>query len=79
VAPTTTSTSGPTTTVVGSADICGRLQAIRAQVNAQITAVEAAIVQALPASERAGVVAQLEGTRAATNAAIDQLLASFCG
>ncbi len=76
MAPTTT--TGPTTTVVAPSGICGQILAIRASVNAQITAIEAAIVQALPADQRAAILAQLEAIRAQANAALNQLLASFC-
>jgi hypothetical protein len=56
-------------------DLCAALRTAQAQFNAQITAFEAAVVQALPADQRAAVLAQLETTRAQANAQLAILLA----
>jgi hypothetical protein len=63
---------------VNPASFCPQIRAIRAQVNTQITALEAAVAQSLSGSQRDAALARLEAARAQANTAIDRVLAAFC-
>ncbi|HVL26776.1 MAG TPA: hypothetical protein VM390_01415, partial [Acidimicrobiales bacterium] len=71
--PTTTTTLPPVTS------LCSQLVAQRAAFNAQITAMEASLAQALSGEQLAAAIAQLEAARATGNAQFDQAIARCNG
>lgn len=75
-ATTTTLPSGTTTTVTGGADRCAALRTARAQLNAQIDQLAAVVSQQFTDPTRAQMLAQLEQSRTAGNASIDQASSS---
>lgn len=81
--PTTTTTTLPptttTTTLPPVTSLCSQLVAQRAAFNAQITAMEASLAQALSGEQLAAAIAQLEAARATGNAQFDQAIARCNG
>jgi hypothetical protein len=59
-------------------DFCGLLRTAQAQVNFQIDAARVAILEFVPADQRAEILARIEEVRIQANSQINEILAARC-